>query len=123
MRMSLKDRSLFITKRQRHLHKSRARILPESVSQATKPTTLRQPEKRKSKQLEVERYDYFYTYTGCNSISLQAKQKKEFQAGQLKEHTTFWNTFTKDPWVLNSISGLKIQLKSQVFQNSLPKEI
>ena len=41
----------------------------------------------------------------------------------MKEHTTFWNTFTKDPWVLNSISGLKIQLKSQVFQNSLPKEI
>ena len=80
-----------------------------------------QPEKA---QLESkkQRYDDTSFTDKVNKLKIVCKEDViNFQAGRLQYFKQFWSYLSSDPWVVNTVSGMKIELTTEIEQTQLPR--
>lgn len=53
-------------------------------------------------------------YTFCNKV-------ENFKAGSIASHLTHWKQITADPWILDTVKGLKISFVNEVTQRFEPR--
>lgn len=52
------------------------------------------------------------------SVSINQVNTTDFKAGRLSTCQTFWKTITRDPYILNAVSGYKLELMSKPVQHA-----
>ena len=52
-----------------------------------------------------------------------AFEASNFKADRLKYHFEFWKSISTEPWITQTVRGLKIDLVSKVQQHKIPREI
>lgn len=65
---------------------------------------------------EVTNWEQFVTCT----VNTGQAESKAFLAGRLRHHVSFWNTITFDPYILNIVRGVQIELESNPEQSAWP---